>query len=98
MAKIKKVPTSATEHQYLFMCPGCKDLHAFDDRWEFNQDFEKPTIAPSFLQQGYLGPGKEGKAVYGTCHSFIWNGEIRFLNDCTHDLKGQTVELLEIEI
>jgi hypothetical protein len=27
------------------------------------------------------------------CHSFITDGKIRYLNDCTHHLKGQTVEL-----
>ena len=30
------------------------------------------------------------------CHSFITDGRIQFLNDCTHDLKGQTVDLPEI--
>lgn len=27
------------------------------------------------------------------CHSFVTNGGIRFLEDCTHHLKGQTVKL-----
>ena len=27
------------------------------------------------------------------CHSFVKEGKIQFLNDCTHKLKGQTVEL-----
>ena len=27
------------------------------------------------------------------CHSFVTDGMIQFLDDCTHDLKGQTVEL-----
>jgi Family of unknown function (DUF6527) len=31
---------------------------------------------------------------FGTrCHSFITDGRIQFLNDCTHELAGQTVEL-----
>ena len=29
------------------------------------------------------------------CHSFVTDGKIRYLNDCTHHLKGQTVELLD---
>jgi hypothetical protein len=33
----------------------------------------------------------------GVCHSFVKNGKIQFLNDCTHKLAGQTVELPEIE-
>lgn len=31
------------------------------------------------------------------CHSFIKEGRIQFLNDCTHSLAGQTVELPELE-
>ena len=27
------------------------------------------------------------------CHSFITNGQIQFLSDCTHELAGQTVPL-----
>lgn len=27
------------------------------------------------------------------CHSFVRNGKIEFLSDCTHELAGKTVEL-----
>jgi hypothetical protein len=30
------------------------------------------------------------------CHTFVRDGKIQFLNDCTHHLAGQTVELPEI--
>lgn len=30
------------------------------------------------------------------CHSFIRNGKIEFLSDCTHKLAGQTVELPQL--
>lgn len=30
------------------------------------------------------------------CHSFVTDGKIKFLNDCTHALAGQVVELPEI--
>ena len=29
----------------------------------------------------------------GICHSFVTDGRIQFLSDCTHALAGQTVEL-----
>jgi hypothetical protein len=29
----------------------------------------------------------------GVCHSFITDGQIQFLGDCTHSLKGKTVPL-----
>lgn len=30
------------------------------------------------------------------CHSFVTAGRIRFLNDCTHSLAGQTVDLPDL--
>lgn len=35
--------------------------------------------------------------VHDVCHSFVTDGRIQFLNDCTHALAGQTVDLPEIE-
>lgn len=32
------------------------------------------------------------------CHSFVRDGKIQFLGDCTHELAGQTVDLPEIDI
>ncbi len=31
------------------------------------------------------------------CHSFIRNGKIQFLSDCSHSLAGQTVDLPDYE-
>lgn len=33
----------------------------------------------------------------GICHSFVTAGRIQFLNDCTHELAGQTVDLPDWE-
>ncbi|ANZ48669.1 putative ammonia monooxygenase [Erwinia phage vB_EamM_ChrisDB] len=33
----------------------------------------------------------------GVCHSFVRDGRIEFLSDCTHALAGQTVDLPELE-
>lgn len=96
MPKIKVVPDGVNEIKYYFQCPGCDQEHAFDKRWQFNQDLDKPTIHPSFLIKG--GRHKEG-APYNTemfvCHSFIKDGKIQFLGDCTHDKKNQTVDLID---
>jgi hypothetical protein len=39
----------------------------------------------------------EGKKPHSVtcsvCHSFVTDGKIQFLNDCTHELAGLTVEL-----
>lgn len=32
----------------------------------------------------------------GICHSFVTNGQIQFLSDCTHELAGQTVPLPDL--
>ena len=92
-------------------CPGCKTTHHIYTKmptsngavWGFNGDFEKPTFTPSLLvRTGKCIPGNEnwddeGYAEFNTrCHSFITDGRIQFLSDCTHELVGQTVDLPRI--
>jgi hypothetical protein len=36
---------------------------------------------------------RESSFKCGICHSFVRNGRIEFLGDCTHELAGQTVDL-----
>jgi hypothetical protein len=79
--------------QYLYWCPGCGYEHAFALKSEgghhdFNMDLNNPTVSPSLLQD--FVPAQR-------CHSYIKNGMIQFLNDCHHPLRGQTIELPEIE-
>ncbi len=31
------------------------------------------------------------------CHSFVKNGHIEYLSDCTHSLAGQTIEMIDWE-
>lgn len=71
-----------------FYCPGCSERHQIVvGVWGFNDDLERPTFTPSVLVQG--GPDN------AVCHSFVTDGRIQFLGDCTHALAGQTVELPE---
>lgn len=77
------------------------------ESWTFNGDLERPTISPSVLvhmhkwdgtveEYGHwTRPTHPGVAPGGecTCHSFVVDGQIQFLSDCTHTLAGQTVEL-----
>ena len=94
MAKFEAVEN--VKGMYQFYCPGCKCDHmVWTDKnenpcWEFNGDVDNPTVSPSLLVR-YLYPG--GVKI---CHSFIRNGEIQFLSDCTHELSGQTIKLQEI--
>ena len=80
-------------------------------RWTWNNDPIKPTFSPSVLvRSGHYVPGHENECwctfykehpekdpVFscGVCHSFVKDGMIEFLNDCTHHLKGQTVPVVE---
>ena len=84
-------------------CPGCGTTHGIDDRWQFNGDGERPTFSPSLLvRSGHYVTGQTreqcascsgGYKACGVCHSFIRDGKIQFLGDCTHALAGQTVDL-----
>ncbi|WP_454763394.1 DUF6527 family protein [Cupriavidus campinensis] len=40
-------------------------------------------------------PEEERDFECGVCHSFVTDGQIQFLGDCTHALAGQTVPLAE---
>lgn len=76
--------------------------------WGFNGDPARPTFSPSVLVRGgHHVPGHSGdcwctfEARTGqkpaftcfVCHSFVRDGQIQFLGDCTHGLAGQTVPL-----
>ena len=92
MAKFRKVPESETVFQMHFMCPGCKSIHCINNTWKFNDDYNRPTVFPSVLVTY-----PPNSTIRYRCHSYIKEGKIEFLNDCTHELKGKTVELPEID-
>lgn len=76
-------------------------------RWTFNSDPERPTFRPSLLMTWTSGdPPVTAENFdeykknpwpqtdkHNVCHSFITDGQIQFLDDCTHELKGKTVPL-----
>lgn len=83
--------------QLLFHCPGCQFLHGpiiargpEDEKrplWSWNGDLDRATFSPSLLVTYPAG------AKTNVCHSFIRDGRIQFLNDCTHALAGHTVDI-----
>jgi hypothetical protein len=85
----------------LFECPGCDSLHVVyvggkhRPIWSFNGDVDKPTVSPSVLVTWIERP--RTAPLNKICHSFINEGRIQFLGDCTHALAGQTVEIPEWE-
>lgn len=86
-----------------FWCPGCDGVHGINvgegagPRWGWNGDVNKPTFTPSILVRTgrALDPAfvPEAGDPPEICHSFVTDGRIQFLADCTHPLAGQTVDL-----
>ena len=81
-----------------------------DGGWTYNGNPEAPTFQPSILVRGKMierdADGRwtgewvrdaAGELVDDICHSFVTDGRIQFLSDCTHSLAGQTVPLLPFE-
>jgi hypothetical protein len=81
--------------------------------WSWNGSTESPTFTPSVLvKSGHYAfpdgescwctynaahPGEPAPFKCGICHSFVTDGKIQFLGDCTHALAGQTVELPDLK-
>lgn len=102
MGKLLKIDDSHVS----FWCPGCDEPHqvtiAGAAPWGFNGDYDQPTFTPSYLTWSDPKPNIDpeydptGKYRNGfRCHSYIKDGSIEFLTDCTHTLAGKTVELRE---
>lgn len=85
---------------------------AKQQRWTFDGNYERPTLSPSVLVTvGHYISGHQSECWCDynrkhpddvcfecvRCHSFVRNGYIEFLSDCSHALAGQTVELPDIE-
>lgn len=80
---------------YIFQCPGCGYAHQvhtitpnkYGALWTFNGNKQFPTVLPSILVNKD-DPSRR-------CHSYVKEGNIQFLPDCWHNLKGQTVPIPE---
>lgn len=100
MPKLKKETNPNNgDVRHVFDCPGCKMEHAVVTSaksgpvWGFNNDLDRPTFTPSIsVKYSYID--QTPRAI---CHSFVTDGKIKFLSDCTHSLSGQTVDLPEYD-
>lgn len=83
-----------------FRCPGCDRVHEVYIKpncdpqsgasWTWNGSLDRPTFAPSILLKiEYTDPTRSNIV----CHSFVTDGKIQFLGDCTHALAGREVEI-----
>lgn len=86
--------SDADSGQLFFRCPGCDNrVHSIHygrpGDWGFNGNVDAPTFTPSVLVRHPWGP----EQIQVVCHSFVVDGKIQFLGDCTHALKGKHVDL-----
>lgn len=107
MAALGKKLRTLEGGKVAFMCPGCSQMHHVtvdgSRGWTFNGDGDKPTFSPSVLVKGtvpitdrehaQIMAGETVTPAPTVCHSFVTDGRIRFLGDCTHSLANQTVDL-----
>jgi hypothetical protein len=74
--------------------------------WQFDGNLEAPTFSPSILVTGIqpltedeyaqIAAGEKIEPRPLRCHTFVRAGQIQYLGDCTHDLRGQTVPLPDL--
>lgn len=74
--------------------------------WDWNMCVKEPTFSPSLLINGtaritdeerdILMAGGEIEPRPYTCHFFIRNGKLEYLGDCSHDLKGKTLAMMDV--
>lgn len=80
-------------------------------RWGWNGDVERPTFTPSVLVSWEQGEPpattneiaekiRRGEIIQvkvkKICHTFITDGRVQFLSDCTHEFAGQTLDLPDL--
>jgi hypothetical protein len=78
--------------------------------WTWNGDTEKPTLRPSIkVQSGHFAGANSCWCEYYRqhpdetpfftcyqCHTWINDGKAQFLDDCSHEFRGQTLDLLDV--
>lgn len=82
-----------------FICPGCKCFHGVPVKpnpkgWDFNGDFEKPTLSPSILIDYEGNPTADRP---NRCHSHVRAGQIEFCSDSSHGFAGMTLPLPSLD-
>lgn len=96
---------------YSHWCPACESMHHFATdgqqrngaRWSFDGNLEAPSFSPSMhIRTGRFADPSwkdlDGQDLSSICHYFLRAGQIEYLGDCTHALKGQTVDLPELPL
>lgn len=99
MGLLSPILRNGADGRLTWWCPGCDGAHQIatgegpGPRWGWNGNADRPTFTPSVLVR-YEGAdaGRDG-APPAVCHSFVVDGQMQMLADCTHALAGQTVPI-----
>lgn len=79
-------------------CPACNELHRFyvntprqrnGAHWSWDRNVDAPTFSPSMN----ISIGEPGSSDFERCHYFLKDGQLQYLEDSTHALRGKTVPL-----
>lgn len=106
-AKLVRVPERYyPRDDFGHWCPACQTGHeiavskknASNASWSFDGNLRAPTFTPS-INLRINTPDMQGynpRAGTTICHYFITAGRIIYQGDCTHALRGQTVDLPDV--
>lgn len=112
MKIIKRKSEKYPKGELYWKCPGCGGGHFIpaDDApqvcngagngavWHFNGDYDNPTITPSVnVFTNSHNKGIDTGNVLFRCHSVIANGVITYCDDCTHEMKGKSVPMVDLD-
>jgi hypothetical protein len=101
-SKLRKwVDPKSGDEGLTYWCQGCNKAHSIQTKgdyvWDWNGDVERPVFSPSVLVTWPANPnaGEEFKEwrTERRCHTFVGcngaqPGQVIFLGDCTHALRG----------
>lgn len=110
MGLISRILMQREDGNLEFFCPGCRMMHRVplsgEVKWTWDGNEEAPTFYPSLhfggvvrdvsVEDHYIATGvwKQKPKPY-SCHSWVKEGQIQFLSDCSHNLAGQTVPMID---
>lgn len=104
MAALGRYLRTLQDNRLAFWCPGCNAPHQIahgagkGPRWGWNGRSDAPTFTPSVLVTYHANPDAANEfaewRVARRCHTFVTDGRIQYLGDCTHALAGQTINMV----
>ena len=113
MAKLHLNVNNEIETTYVFVCLACGNCHWIRTKgkqpiWTLTGlENNEPTISQSILVRGTVPITDEeaDRIMHGekiipkplVCHSFVRNGKIEYLSDCSHGYAGKSIELPDFD-